>query len=277
MGIEGLMSNILEIDLNKTLTIKINNTKPVGLEDLTLSLLSFNHQFHKFVDKETNKETDISSELLIKEVRKGSIVIELVSQTAPILPLLWSGGTLDQWVKVIADTSSWLLGKTQTPPKNITKQDLVEWNKIVEPVAKDDGSQMNFTVSDNGQVINNITINSTEANAMQNRILREIERYDLPEDNIHRRKVMYWYQTKFDSDSNTGNKAIIDDISKGSLKVIFENNAVKDDMLSSGTKFNKPWQELAYVVDVEVQTVRDVPKMYTVLNYYPDHTFDPAE
>lgn len=271
------MGNILEIDLSKKLTIKINNINPVGLEDLSLSLLSFSHQFHKFVDKETNKETDISSDLLIKEVRKGSIVIELVSQSAPILPLLWNGGTLDQWVKVIADTSNWLLGKANTPPKDMTKQDLVEWNKIIEPVAKDNGSQMNFTVSDNAQVINNFTLSSADANAMQNRITREIERYDLPEDNIHRRKIMYWYQTKFDPDSNTGNKAIIDDISNGSLKVIFENNAVKDEMLSSGASFGKPWQELAYVVDVEVQTVRDVPKMYTVLNYYPEHTFDPSE
>lgn len=271
------MSNILEVDLSKKLTIKINNTKPVGLEDLSLSLLAFNHQFHKFVDKETNKETDISSELLIKEVRKGSIVIELVSQSAPIVPLLWNGGTLDQWVKVVADTSNWLLGKIKTPPKDVTKQDLIEWNKIIEPVAKDNSSQMIFTASDNATVVNNFTISSEEANAMQNRITREIELRGLPEDNIHRCKVMYWYQTKFDPNSDTGNKAIIDDISRNGLKVMFENNAVKDEMLRSGVRFDKPWQELAYVVDVKVQTVRGIPKMYTVLNYYPEDTFDPED
>lgn len=271
------MSNILEIDLNKKLEIKINNEKPVALKDLSLSLLSFNHQFHKFIEAETDKTTDIGSELLIKEVRKGSIIVELVSQAAPVVPLLWEGGTLVQWCKVVKDVCDWLLGKIEKPPREVTKQDLQEWNKFVEPVAKDHGSQMNINVSDGGTVINNFTINSTEANAIQNEITRQIEKFETPEDHIYKRKVMYWYQTKFDPESDTGNRAIIDDLSKSSLKVIFENNAVKDSMLHPPEKFKKPWHELAYVVDVEVETVRGVPKMYKVLQYYPEYTFDPEE
>lgn len=81
------MSNILEIDLDNKMEITIRNENPVSLKHLSLSLLSFNHQSHKFVEGETDKETDIGSELLIKEVRKGSIVIELVSQAVPIVPL----------------------------------------------------------------------------------------------------------------------------------------------------------------------------------------------
>jgi len=271
------MNNILEIDLNKKLEIKINNERPVALKDLSLSLLSFNHQFHKFVESETDKEADIGTDLLIKEVRKGSIVVELVSQAAPIVPLLWEGGTLSQWSKVVQETCNWLLGRLENPPREVSKQDLQEWNKFVEPVAKDHGSQMNINVSDGGTVINNFTINSTEANAIQNEISRKIEELDCPKDHTHRRKVMYWYQTKFDPHSETGNRAIIDDISRKSLKVIFENNAVKEEMLHPPEGFKKQWHELAYVVDVEVETVRGVPKIYKVLNYYPEYTFDPEE
>jgi len=269
------MNNILEIDLDKKLEIKINNDRPVSLKDLSMSLLSFNHQFHKFVEAETDRETQVGTELLIKEVRKGSIVIELVSQAAPIVPLLWGGGTLSQWSSVVQGVCDWLLGKIDAPPREMTKQDLQEWNKFVEPVAKDNGSQMNIIVSDGGAVINNFTINSTEANAIQNEIGRRIDQLDEPEDHVHRRKVMYWYQAKFDPHSETGNRAIIDDISKKSMKVIFENNAVKDEMLHPPEHFKKQWHELAYVVDVEVETVRGEPKMYKVLKYYPEHTFDP--
>jgi hypothetical protein len=271
------MDNIFEIDLDKRLEIKINNTKPVGLKDLSMSLLSFNHQFHKFVESETKKETEIGTELIIKEVRSGSIIIELVSQTAPIVPLLWDGGSLLQWSKVVQDICSWLLGEIDRAPREISKQDLQEWNKFIEPVAKDHGSQMNINVSDGGKVINQIILNSTKANAIQNQIGRLIEDMETPEENIHKRKVMYWYQTKFDPDSDTGNRAIIDDLSKSSLKVIFENSAVKEAMLHPDPKFSKPWHELAYVVDVEVETVKGVPKMYKVLQYYPEYTFDPEE
>lgn len=269
------MSNILEIDLDKKMEITISNENPVSLKDLSLSLLSFNHQFHKFVESETDRETDIGTELLIKEVRKGSIVIELVSQATPIVPLLWDGGTLSQWSNVVQSVLNWLLGKNDVPLKEVTKQDLQEWNKFVEPVAKDHGSQMNINVSDGGTVINNFTINSTEANAIQNEISKKIEMLDSPEDHVHRRKVMYWYQAKFDPNSETGNRAIIDDLSSKSMKVIFENNAVKDAMLHPPEQLKKQWHELAYVVDVEVETVRNVPKMYKVLRYYPEDTFDP--
>lgn len=271
------MNNILEIDLDKRMEITIKNANPVSLKDLSLSLLSFNHQFHKFVESETDRETEVGSELLIKEVRKGSIVIELISQAAPVVPLLWDGGTLSHWSGTVQGICNWLLGKTTNPPREMTKQDFQEWNRFVEPVAKDHGSQMNINVSDGGTVINNFTINSTEANAIQNEISRKIEKLDQPEDNIHLRKVMYWYQAKFDPNSETGNRAIIDDISKKSMKVIFENNAVKEDMLHPPEKFAKQWHELAYVVDVEVETVRGVPKVYKVLRYYPEYTFDPDE
>ena len=98
---------------------------------------------------------------------------------------------------------------------------------------------------------------------------------DEPDDHIQAKKVMYWYQTKFDDESHTGDKAIIESISKKPIKVIFENNAVKKAMLKGDSRFSKPWNELAYLVDVLVQTVRDEPKVYTIINYFDDETFDP--
>ena len=42
-------------------------------------------------------------------------------------------------------------------------------------------------------------------------------------------------------------------------------------------RFGKSWHELAYIVDVSVQTIQGVPKVYTILNYYDDETFDPDD
>lgn len=96
----------------------------------------------------------------------------------------------------------WLLGKLEKPPKDIAKNDLKQWNSILEPVAKDKASQLNFTVSDGGKVINQIFINSQEANAAQNKIQREIENLEDPNEHIQKRKVMIWNQTKFDLESH---------------------------------------------------------------------------
>nr|WP_315431271.1 hypothetical protein [uncultured Albidiferax sp.] len=270
-------ANILELDFNEKLQITINNTKPVVLTDLTMALLGVGQQFARFIENETTEQHQTGSELFIKEVRSGSIIVELVAQAIPVVPLLWQGGSLVEWTGHAKSVLEWLNGKMNQPPKDVTKQDLKQWSSILEPVAKDHGSQLNFTVSNGGQVINQFFINSEQANAAQNAIRREIGLLNEPDDHTQRKRVMTWYQTKFDDASQTGNKAVIESISKSPVKVIFENNAVKKALMAGDPRFNKPWNELAYIVDVKVQTVQGVPKVYTVINYYDEDTFDPAE
>ncbi len=270
-------NNILELDFNDKLQITINNTKPVVLTDLTMALLGVGQQFERFIENEAADQGQLCSELFIKEVKSGSIIVELVAQAMPVVPLLWQGGSIGEWVNYAKSVYDWLGGKSGQPPKEVTKQDLKQWSNILEPVAKDNSSQLNFTVSSGGQVINQFIISSEHANALQNSIKREIGLLNEPDDHVQRKRVMTWYQTKFDDTSQTGNKAVIESISKSPVKVIFENNAVKRALMAGDPRFKKPWNELAYIVDVKVQTVQSIPKVYTIINYYDDDTFDPVE
>lgn len=266
----------MKINFENRLEIVLSNEKPVVLTDLTLSLLAVSQQFQIFVETETTPDYQASTELYIREVRSGSIVVELVAVAMPIVPLIWEGGPLSQWVSYAQSLLNWFQGKVTAPPKEVTKTDLQQWNSILEPVAKDSGAQWNFTVSDGGKVINQVFVNSHDANAAQNMIHRELTRLEALDEHIHRKKVMVWYQTKFDIESYTGDKAIIESVTKRPLKVIFENSAVKEAMLKGDERFSKPWHQLAYVVDVEVQTVNAIPKLYKVLRYYANDTFDPT-
>ena len=266
---------LFELDFSKVLEIKINNKKPVILTDLTISLLAVSQQYQKFIETQTNETYKASTELYIKEVKSGSIIVELVTQTLPVVPLLWNGGSLVEWVSQLGQTFMWLLGELDSAPQNYSKQDLKQLHSIIEPVAKDFGSQLNITVNDQAQVnIYQYTLNSEQANAAQNRINKEMNLLETPDDNIHKKRVMYWKQAKFD-ESNAGDKAVIESITKTPVKVIFENNAVKKAMLAGDSRFNKPWQRLAYVVDVKVQTIQDMPKLYTIIDFHDTDTFDP--
>lgn len=270
-------TSLLELDFSDKLEITINNERPVVLIDLTMALLGVGQQFERFIENETTEQSQAGSELFVKEVRSGSIVVELIAQAIPVAPLLWQGGSLVEWINHAKSVIEWLSGKIPLPPKDVTKQDLKQWNNILEPVAKDHGSQMNFVVSSGAHVVNQFFITSELANAAQNAIRREVGRLDESDDHIQRKRVMVWYQTKFDDTSKTGNKAVIESISSYPVKVIFENNAVKKAMLAGESRFQKQWHELAYIVDVRVQTVQGVPKVYTIINYYDEDTFDPAE
>jgi len=267
----------MEIDFENKLEITISNEKPVILTDLTLSLLGISNQFQSFVESETNKDYTPCAELYIKEIRPGSIIVELVTGAMPIVPLLWEGGTLFQWATQATEMMGWFLGKLDTPPKQITKTDLKQWESILEPVAKDNASQLNINVTGDNNKVVVLNVTSQEANAAQNRIQREIANLEDPDEHIQKRKIMKWNQTKFDTTSHTGDRATIEAISKKALKVIFDNDLTKEEMLKGSPRYDKSWQELAYLVDVEVQTIDGVPKVYTILRYYADDTFDPSE
>lgn len=274
--LQGVLYMKRDIDLNNRLEITINNSRHVALTDLSLSLLSLSSQYQRFVESECNDSDKISSELLIKEVRKGSIVVELISHAAPLVPLFWEGGPLHQWLSSSASVLKWLLGEDEKAPKDVSKSELQDWVRFLAPVAKDDGSQMNIVLNDSAKLVQNITITHKDAVRAQQGARSHIERLEESEDNIFRKQMMIWNQAKFDSSKKTGNKAIIESISKSPLKVIFENDAIKHEMLHPQPHFSTPWHELAYIVDVEVQTVQGKPKLYKVLRYYPDDTFDPS-
>lgn len=266
-----------DIDTSKKLEITFENQTPVLLDDLTGALFSVGQQYARFVEAATTEQYRASPDLFIKEVRTGSLVFEVVALGMPILPLVWQGGSLSEWVDVAKETFDWLLNRRNIPPVEMAKQDLQQWDSIIEPVAKDNGSQIIFNVTDNGKVTNNFIINSPDALIAQSSIRKLLADAKSPENQIYRRKVMTWYQTRFDSQSDTGDKVIIEAISRKATKVIFENPAVKAAMLQGDSRYDKPWNELAYVVDVKVQTVGGVPKLYEIVDYHSEHTFDPTE
>jgi hypothetical protein len=258
------------------LEVVIQNTKPVALTDLTLALLAIGQQYEQFVEHELPPEAQISSTLLVKEVRTGSIIFELIAQAVPIAPLLWQGGSMLEWAKCAKDILLFLQSKLKNPPKDLTKQDLKQWDSILEPVAKDSGSQMNFVVHEGGTV-QQFIVNSTAANVAQNQIRKQLAQMEEPVDVTHKKRVMTWYQAKFDPDSQTGSKVRIESISKKPLRVLFDNNAIKDAMYAQGSEFDVPWQKLAYVVDVQIQTINEQPKVALITKFYPKQTFNPDD
>lgn len=270
-------NNKQKFDLDNRLEIIIKNENPVLLTDLTIALLSVSQQYERFIENEAGIATQLSSGLFVKEVRSGSIVVELMTQALPVLPLFWSGGSLNEWLNYAKSVMEWLNGRVAHRPKNLSKQDLKQWNNILEPIAKDSGSQINFAVNGNGNVIQQYFISSSEAKNAQTSIAAYADTLDETDKNLHKKVVMVWFQAKFDSQSDTGNKAIIEKISKNPIKVLFENNAIKKEMLLGDERYAKPWHELAYIVDVQVQTINNQPKVYTIVKYYEEETFDPEE
>ena len=82
---------------------------------------------------------------------------------------------------------------------------------------------------------------------------------------------MKWNHANFTSHKN-GNKRIIEDIHPDALRVVFENDEIKQHM-TSGTD----WQNTIYSVDVAVQYSQGKPMRYKITQIYLDESIDQSE
>lgn len=185
---------MIAVNEEQWLQIRIDYSRPVGLTDLTLSLLAFSQEYAKFVEATADTQSPSESQLVVKEIRPGSILIELFAHVVPALPLLWDGTPLDAWFQQATQILDWLSGKLSQKPQQLNKTELNNWKTFVEPIARDNGSQLNLAIGDNAHIIvNQHFYTSDDARKAQQKIASELNRLDTPADNIHRRKLMHWH------------------------------------------------------------------------------------
>jgi hypothetical protein len=94
--------------------------------------------------------------------------------------------------------------------------------------------------------------------------MREIGMLREPVTGVHRNVVLSWYQAKKDMASHTGDRIIIESISLSPVKVLFDNDISKTQMLLGS---DNPFLS-AFRVDVAVETVNGKPVLYKILNVH---------
>jgi hypothetical protein len=249
------------------LTIEIQNKRPVELLDLTESFLSLGDEYKRFVAAHPDLGVAQNVRLYIQEIRAGSIVADLVALVAvgaPMaLPYIENTKHIIEFAKYIKDAYSYFTGKEDKKPE-LLPAEYTNLSKIIEPIAKDNGSQINITATDGGKVQITFNLNSTQANAAQNTIRREIEEFREPESRVHFQVVMYWYRASRDPEKQVGDRAIIESISTNPVKTIFEDEKTKAEMILSDPN---PFLS-AYIVDVFVDTIKGKPALYKIIKLH---------
>lgn len=259
------------VDEDNKIEIVINNHDPVELVDFVHTMAEIGANFNGFAVKELN-EPQFECKLYIKEVRQGSIIVDLAASALPVLPILYDGGILNAWLEVFKITVERLINNTLD---GMTKKELQQASRIFKPIAKDSASQININGVTGDVTINQIHVASDQAKAIVGNALKGLEK--ISEERIHTKQMMTWVQSRFKGNPKTGNKVIIQSIDPKAKNVYFADDNMKNKMQQEKGHFPSPWQDLAYIVDVEVNYLNDEVSSYKILNYYPDDTYDPNE
>lgn len=257
---------------SKVLRMTLSNSEPVDLIDFTRSCQAFADEFIKFSSMQGESETSVR--LQIKEIRSGSIEIDLIpfmaAATAVLSPTqaMAAFNTVASFARNLGSTIDWLKGARRTPElpaDRKTLQNITEW---LEPVAKDSGAKITLQVvninvdGDMNDVP--IILNNPEANICQNVAKRKDEEMRTPNIKIHEQVLLRWHQSR----NNTlvvGDMAIISSITPKPKRVVFQNKSMKALLLTA----NENLFLRTYLADVIVESVEGVPKLYRIQNIEP--------
>ncbi len=245
--------------------IKIENKKPIELLDLANSMLSLSCEYNRYIERGENNVQTENVRLYVKEIRSGSIITELVSLAPYTLPLIEYSTSIIEFAGYLKTAFDWFISPNSIIPPVTDKKSLQSLVEILEPVAKDNGSQFNigaFNVQ--GDLTINITYDSVQANAAQNGIKRYVDTLKEPVSGLHEQVVMYWVQARNHNDKKAGDKARIESIYIGDVKVKF-----KDDQLKVKMLFEEPFPfQKAFIIDVIVETIDEKPVLYKVIELH---------
>jgi len=99
-----------DVKLEDKITVTFDTHEPIEIDAFCKSLTALENEYSSI--------TQSSSKLLIKEIRKGSIEIDLIPiviASATILPILSNANTIIQFMDYLRNTVSWLTGKEKKP------------------------------------------------------------------------------------------------------------------------------------------------------------------
>lgn len=169
---------------------------------------------------------------------------------------------LGGFVTMIGDVVQFLLGAAPAAKEAPAKKAIERISQIVEPVAKDGGSQLMVFASDAANVtVNQIVIDSRDANALQN-AARRLASKGLPAETYEKAVLLTLAQVKNDPTAKTGDRGIIEKIGTRAVRLRFMSPAVKSAVLD--LQGQNPLH-CAFVVDVRVLAIGGEPRVYEIL------------
>lgn len=246
------------------LRVRIANSEPVELVDLARCLGALGNEYIRNAQRQGCSVRDEDVKLLVKEVRSGSIEIDLVQIGFAVgMATVTNFNAVCDFAANLKTGMAWLIEKKGKKPEALaSRASLKNYHDILEPVAKDHDGVLTIAPMEINAPVENLTLNliTIHANAGQNGVERELEAMKLPATNMHEKVLLRWYQARNDASAKTGDMAIVESVNEDPVKTIFLSESTKARMLAIEENLFRR----AFVVDIKVETLREKPRLYVI-------------
>jgi hypothetical protein len=251
-----------EFDLSASLLrFELKNSRPIDLMDLTSSLAAFGEAYQDHVVDAGYDNERGNVRLFVREIKSGSVIADLISQAQQASFVLNHEEVAAGFLSHLNEIIQFFLGLSKVgKSEEPSRKEAEHVMKVLEPVAKDFGSQLILQVSNGDVHVHNYHYTSQEANAVQNSARRYLGPR-IPSNRIEHDQLLTLHQMRGDPSAQVGDRGRIEDISSSPVKLQFVSEDIKRALLERPYPF-----QAVFVVDVEVRAVADRVVLYRILS-----------
>lgn len=251
--------------------ITIDNSDPIELIDFTASLVGFAREHESRTRKLNAKVKPDETKLLVVDVRKGSIVLELLPALAPFVTSMEYTNIAVEFVRHLGNLFT-PLRQAGGRLEDTTTQQLKNLNDMVLATAKDTNGRLAVAAKyQNGDVIQEIVIGKEDALVIAENTERQRQLLDDKSSATLNRVLMTLHQSSVENlklGTKTAEKGIVERVDANPRTLIYVSDIagqrIKEEIRQPG---GNPFQK-GFIVDLDVETVGGKPKAYRILNVH---------
>lgn len=245
------------------LEVRYHNEHPVDLLDLTASLSALGESYRSFVSDRGYDHKRGNVRLYVERLEQGSIVCVLQPMADQAAFFAEHVESLAAFATHINEIIEFFRRSRWSEEGAPTRTEADNLQKIVEPTAKDNGSQLFLNVG--GDLI--VNLDSEGASAVQNNVRRFLGP-QLPSHAHFQGEALTIYQLRDDAKTTAGDRGVIEAFSDRPVALHFMTETVKRVVTEQSVS---PFG-LVYVVDGQVSFSGGKPavyKIYHVHDWFP--------
>lgn len=250
----------LKIEEN-ILEIVINNDSYLEINDFLDGIEGIKNEYALFLKDKCGKE-DRDNKLYLKEVKKGSIILQIIEEIeehAEILKIATEPVLID-FTKYLIKLLDFYSFKTEEIQENIKQYSLRSINNVkkIFNFCSNNKGNINFTLINNNKTIITQNYNYLQANAAQNMCEKT------KKDNVfinYDCVSLELYQLRNIDYSNTGTMGIIKSINDKPKKIEYDDEEIRKQIMN----FNENPFDYIFNVDVDI-FLRDANKSFSDLD-----------
>ena len=250
-------------------TVKYEFAHPIEIAKFNESLEGLAELYRMQVAKDVTVSKNLR--LYIKEIRKGSVEVDLVEMIrvagGALAPIAADAKVIVDAVQRARQVIDWISGSSASAVTEPIKKEVEAVSHFVAPIAENNGSTVQISVNNSPGA--QIFIGSPDAINIREKAAQAIEVMNTPQISHLREVPLVWVQTDRDgaTSGRSGSKAIVEAASQTALPVYFCDERREELMAAMVSGVEYPYQK-TFIVDLETIVVQGKLKGYRILKLH---------